>query len=87
VFPVIAIQQAEHAVPPADALLEVGLPVAEITFRTRAAAAVIAAMAEQRPQLLIGGTWIARPEDVPEGRWATITANCRAAVLAVAAAH
>lgn len=38
----------------ADALLEGGLPVAEITFRTEAAAEVIGHLHERRPELLIG---------------------------------
>ena len=54
VVPVIAIESVEHAVPLADALLEGGLPVAEITFRTRAAAAVMARMTAGRPDLLVG---------------------------------
>ncbi|MBN2295782.1 MAG: hypothetical protein JXM70_25345, partial [Pirellulales bacterium] len=41
VVPVIAIDSVESALPLADALLEGGLPVAEITFRTEAAAEVI----------------------------------------------
>jgi 2-dehydro-3-deoxyphosphogluconate aldolase / (4S)-4-hydroxy-2-oxoglutarate aldolase len=54
VLPVIAIENPEHAVPLADALLAGGLPVAEITFRTAAAAEVIARMARERPALLVG---------------------------------
>lgn len=54
VLPVIAIDRAEHAIPLADALLEGGLPAAEITFRTPAAADVIAALRAERPQLLVG---------------------------------
>ena len=50
----IAIEDLEHALPLADALLEGGLPVAEITFRTAAAAEVIAHLHERRPELLIG---------------------------------
>ena len=37
VVPVISIYEAKDALPLADALLEGGLPVAEITFRTPAA--------------------------------------------------
>ena len=29
----------------------------------------------------VGGTWIAKKEDIAAGRWDTITANCRAAVV------
>ena len=54
VLPVIAIENPEHAVPLADALLAGGLPAAEITFRTAAAAEVIARMARERPALLVG---------------------------------
>lgn len=54
VLPVIAIENPEHAVPLADALLAGGLPIAEITFRTAAAAEVIARMAAERPALLVG---------------------------------
>lgn len=54
VVPVIAIERASDAVPLADALLEGGLPVAEITFRTEAAADVLSAMRDARPELCIG---------------------------------
>ncbi|MFS2152502.1 bifunctional 4-hydroxy-2-oxoglutarate aldolase/2-dehydro-3-deoxy-phosphogluconate aldolase [Rhizobium sp. Rhizsp42] len=54
VVPVIAIERASDAVALADALLEGGLPVAEITFRTEAAADVLAAMRDGRPELCIG---------------------------------
>ncbi|MBB4440097.1 MULTISPECIES: bifunctional 4-hydroxy-2-oxoglutarate aldolase/2-dehydro-3-deoxy-phosphogluconate aldolase [Rhizobium] len=54
VVPVIAIERAADAVALADALLEGGLPVAEITFRTEAAADVLAAMRDARPELCIG---------------------------------
>jgi 2-dehydro-3-deoxyphosphogluconate aldolase/(4S)-4-hydroxy-2-oxoglutarate aldolase len=61
VLPVIAIEDPKHAVPLADALLAGGLPVAEITFRTAAAAEVIARMAGERPNLLVGaGTLLDR---------------------------
>jgi 2-dehydro-3-deoxyphosphogluconate aldolase/(4S)-4-hydroxy-2-oxoglutarate aldolase len=54
VVPVIAIESVEWAMPLADALLEGGLGVAEITFRTEAAAEVIARMVQERPALLVG---------------------------------
>lgn len=54
VVPVIAIERASDAVALADALLEGDLPVAEITFRTEAAADVLAAMRDARPELCIG---------------------------------
>jgi len=61
VVPVIAIDSAADAVPLADALLEGGLPVAEITFRTTAAAEVLSRLRDARPQLSIGaGTLLDR---------------------------
>ena len=47
VVPVIAIDSVEAALPLADALIEGGLPVAEITFRTAAAGEVIARIARE----------------------------------------
>ena len=54
VIPVIAIESTELALPLADALVAGGLPVAEITFRTQAAADVIAKLKKERPELLLG---------------------------------
>ena len=64
VVPVIAIESVEAALPLADALLEGGLPVAEITFRTAAAAEVIALMARHRPALLVGAGTVLSEENV-----------------------
>jgi 2-dehydro-3-deoxyphosphogluconate aldolase/(4S)-4-hydroxy-2-oxoglutarate aldolase len=54
VVPVIAIESAADAVPLADALLEGGLTVAEITFRTAAAAEVMSTLGRERPELMVG---------------------------------
>lgn len=54
IVPVVAIDDARHAVPLADALIAGGLPVVEITFRTPAAAEAIAALAQGRPEILVG---------------------------------
>lgn len=54
VVPVIAIDSVDHAIPLADALLQGGLPVVEITFRTAAAADVIRKIAKERPKLVVG---------------------------------
>lgn len=53
-LPVVVLDDAAHAVPLADILLSSGIPAAEITFRTDAAAASIAAIARERPSLLLG---------------------------------
>jgi len=62
VIPVIAIDRAADAVALADALLEGGLPVAEITFRTPAAADAIAVIADKRPELVVGAGTILTPD-------------------------
>ena len=54
VVPVIAIENIDGAIPLADALIEGGLPVVEITFRTSAAVEVIRKLAKERPQLIVG---------------------------------
>lgn len=54
VVPVIAIERAQDALPLADALLQGGLPLAEITFRTAAAAKIIAILSAERPALCVG---------------------------------
>lgn len=64
VVPVIAIDSVAQAVPLADALLEAGLPTAEITFRTDAAADVLARMRDERPELLLGAGTLLSPEQV-----------------------
>lgn len=64
VIPVIAIESADDALPLADALIEGGLPVAEITFRTSAAAAVISRIAKERSQLAVGAGTILTKENL-----------------------
>ena len=54
--PVIVLQNAEYAAPLAEALVTGGLPCAEVTFRTTAAAAGIRAMAERGDMLVGAGT-------------------------------
>ena len=64
VVPVIALDDAEAALPLADALLEGGLPVAEITFRTPAARDTLAAIADKRPEMLVGAGTVLTEEQV-----------------------
>jgi len=65
---VIAIDAAADAVPLADALLEGGLPVAEITFRTDAALDSIAAISSQRPELLVGAGTVLTESQVDDAK-------------------
>lgn len=64
VVPVLAIDSADWAIPLADALLEGGLPIAEVTFRTAAAAEVIEIIASKRPELLVGAGTVITSENL-----------------------
>ena len=54
IIPVIVIEKEEQAVPLAKALVKGGLPVLEVTFRTKAAAAAIAAIRKEVPEAIVG---------------------------------
>jgi len=54
--PVIAIEDAAEALPLGRTLLENGLPIAEVTFRTKAAAAAIRQLAQLDDLMLGAGT-------------------------------
>jgi 2-dehydro-3-deoxyphosphogluconate aldolase / (4S)-4-hydroxy-2-oxoglutarate aldolase len=54
IVPVIKIESADKAVPLGRALAGGGIPVAEVTFRTKAAPDAIRAMAAELPDLLVG---------------------------------
>ncbi len=61
VVPVVAIEKAEDALPLADALLAGGLPLIEVTFRTRAAAEAIRRITGERREMIVGaGTVLTR---------------------------
>lgn len=64
IVPVIAIDSVDAALPLADALLAGGLPVAEITFRTDAAAAVMRKIARERPEMLLGAGTVLTPQQL-----------------------
>lgn len=64
VVPVIAVDSVASAIPLADALLDGGLPVAEITFRTEAAAEVIHLLSQERPALMVGAGTVLTPANV-----------------------
>ena len=54
IVPVVKIDRVEDAVPLAKALCAGGLPCAEVTFRTGAAAGAIKAMTESFPEMCVG---------------------------------
>ena len=89
VVPVIALDDPAAAIPLADALIEGGLPVAEITFRTPAARATIEAIAKARPELLVGAGTVLDEAQVDQaadaGARFALSPGLDAAVLAHAA--
>src|SRR5258708_17860573 len=64
VIPVVTIEREADAVPLARALARGGLNVIEVTLRTPAAAAAIAAIARDVPEVVVGAGTILRDADV-----------------------
>ena len=62
VVPVIVIEKEEHAVPLARSLVKGGLPVLEVTFRTKAAAGAIAAIKREVPEAVLGAGTLLTPQ-------------------------
>ncbi|EMT5586439.1 TPA: bifunctional 4-hydroxy-2-oxoglutarate aldolase/2-dehydro-3-deoxy-phosphogluconate aldolase [Providencia stuartii] len=66
VVPVITINKAEHGAPLAQALMENGLPCAEVTFRTPAAVQAIKNMRAAHPEILIGAGTVLTTQQVDQ---------------------
>ncbi|MDN2482868.1 bifunctional 4-hydroxy-2-oxoglutarate aldolase/2-dehydro-3-deoxy-phosphogluconate aldolase [Vibrio astriarenae] len=64
VIPVIAINKVEHAIPLGRALVENGMPCAEITLRTECAIEAIRVMRKEFPEMLIGSGTVLTNEQV-----------------------
>ncbi len=63
IIPVIAIEKMDDVLPLADSLTEGGLPLIEITFRTKIAPEAIKLLQKERPEMLIGaGTVLTNDE-------------------------
>jgi len=93
VIPVIVIQRLEQAVPLAQALVEGGVKVLEVTLRTPVALAAIEAIARAVPEAVVGAGTLRLPADaqaarnagsvfaVSPGYTSALGAACRAAGL------
>ena len=64
IIPVVVLDDAKDAEPLAKALIEGGLPCAEVTFRTAAAEEVIRKMAAAYPDLFVGAGTVLTVEQV-----------------------
>ena len=60
--PVVKIDDAEKAVPLAKALIDGGIPCAEITFRTDAAEEAIRRVSKAYPEMLVGAGTVINPQ-------------------------
>ncbi len=69
-LPVVAINRAEDAPQLGRALLAGGLPCAEITFRTAAAADAIRLLTAHCPELLVGAGTVLTVEQAEQAVWA-----------------
>ena len=66
IVPVVVIDHAGDALPTARALLDGGVDVMEITFRTDAAAGAIRAVSEGCPEMLVGAGTVLTTDQVDE---------------------
>lgn len=63
IVPVVVIDNPDHAVPLGKALLDGGLDVIEVTYRTAGAQAALTAL-KALPELIVGAGTVVRPEQV-----------------------
>jgi 2-dehydro-3-deoxyphosphogluconate aldolase/(4S)-4-hydroxy-2-oxoglutarate aldolase len=66
VVPVLVIKDVEHAVPLAKALIAGGIRVLEVTLRTDAALEVIAKIAKEVPEAIIGAGTVTNREQLQQ---------------------
>ena len=64
IIPVAVIENTDNALPLAKALIDAGLPVVEITFRTDAAAESISIIKKEYPEMLVGAGTVLKIEQV-----------------------
>ena len=73
IIPVIVIEDEAQAVPLARALVKGGLPVLEVTFRTKAAAGAIAAIRREVPEAVVGAGTLLTVEQLKAAKAAGAT--------------
>ena len=64
IVPVLAIDNAKDAVKLGQALINGGIPCAEVTFRTDAAEEAIRIMSKEFPDMLVGAGTVLKTEQV-----------------------
>ncbi|MCE0492419.1 bifunctional 4-hydroxy-2-oxoglutarate aldolase/2-dehydro-3-deoxy-phosphogluconate aldolase [Vibrio salinus] len=73
IIPVIAIDDAEDIIPLGKALVENGLPVAEITFRSSSAGEAIRLLRQSQPDMLIGAGTVLTQQQIFDAKNAGAT--------------
>ncbi len=68
IVPVIAIDDAKDAEPLAQALINGGLPAAEVTFRTAAAEEAIRIISEKFPEMIVGAGTVLNKEQADRAK-------------------
>ena len=68
IVPVIAIDDAKDAEPLARALINGGLPAAEVTFRTEAAEEAIRIISEKFPEMIVGAGTVLNAEQADRAK-------------------
>ena len=66
IIPVVVIEKADASIQLADALIEAGLPCAEITFRTKEAADAIRKISNERKNVLLGAGTVLKIDQIKE---------------------
>ena len=64
IVPVVVVENVEDASPLAKALIDGGIDIAEVTFRTAAAEETIRIMSEQYPDMLVGAGTVLTEEQL-----------------------
>ena len=64
IMPVVVLEDIDHAVPLADALLEGGIGAMELTLRTSAGLPAAEKIAKTRPEMMIGTGTVLTPGDM-----------------------
>jgi len=90
IVPVVAVDSAEEGLRLCEALMAGGLPVAEVTFRTGAAAATIREVAKRFPEMLLGAGTVLTVDQVKRaadaGAKFAVAPGCNPTIVAAAKA-
>ncbi|MDD5327489.1 MAG: bifunctional 4-hydroxy-2-oxoglutarate aldolase/2-dehydro-3-deoxy-phosphogluconate aldolase [Phycisphaerae bacterium] len=68
VIPILSIDSLDSVLPLADALIKGRLPIAEVTFRTSAAAEAISLLNKERPDIIVGAGTVLNVEDLRKAK-------------------